>query len=89
MTHFPAQIMSESGDLLADVKAWIDKTQSGDLYEWHGGFEVPTGSDIGPIMPRFGIKLSDGREGKFNVTKYHPAIDGLAYVEFQGTGPLE
>ena len=90
MTSFASQITTESGDPLADVEAWIEKVPgSSRLYEWHGGFEVPAGSDIGQTTPTFCIKLSDGREGKFNVTNYHPAIDGPAYVEFQGTGPLE
>ncbi len=90
MTSFPAQITTTNGGApLAEVEIWIEKTQSGDLYEWHGGFEVPAGSDIGHTTPTFCIKLSDGREGTIKVTNYHPPVDGPAYVEFQGTGSLE
>lgn len=103
MTHFPAQITTESGDPLADVEAWIERVMptSGRLSSWHGGFDLPTEAgvrfnDLMMSKGTLGIKLSDGRFGKILVANYHQTWDinthpdhGPAAVLFQGTGLLE
>ena len=88
MVEHKATILFEDKVVAKDLSIWIETIVSpGGLKDWHGAFELPTGSLIcnGKVHH---IVLDDGREGDLLVAEQQIGSHEATRVRFQGTGPL-
>ena len=92
MVEHKATILFEDKVVAKDLSVWIETIVSaGGLKDWHGAFELPTGSlfckpeDTGKVHH---IVLDDGREGDLLIAEQHIGSHEATRVRFQGTGPL-